>query len=314
MTKNTAVEEKIISLYKQRVSRSTIARSVGVSEWRVRCVTRDYITTTIVKGEVQQKNTGKLRVAKVKKAKTGLSKAAILNDIHIPYHCQKGLAVAMEYLKDYKPRTIILNGDIIDCYSVSSHRKDPIRLHTFQDEVNETKDFLATLRKQHPSAFIFFVKGNHEDRIERFILDKAPEITSLDCLSIDKLLELEKFKITFIDEKQHVVLGDLEVTHGRVVRKWSGQSAKAHHEKTGGSVLHGHVHRLGTFYHTNRWGTHVSAENGHLTRTDFDYVDHPDWQQGFTTVEYYEDGRFSLRQHPIMAGCLIVDGTTYTAE
>ena len=100
----------------------------------------------------------------------------VLNDIHIPYHDQKSLAIALAYMKDNKPDVIILNGDIIDCYSVSSYRKDPARLQTFQDEINETKAFLAYLRETFKKARIYYTMGNHEKRIEKQIMDKLGKV------------------------------------------------------------------------------------------------------------------------------------------
>ena len=144
-------------------------------------------------------------------------------------------------------------------------------------------------------------------------MDKAEALSALQCLALDDLLGLKELGIEFIDTKSRVLLGDLEIIHGTVVRRHSGASAKAHHDSSGGSVLIGHVHRLGTFYHSNRWGTHVAIENGYLARNDFDYTDRPNWQQGFTCVEYQKDGEFTVRQHMIQEGVMYVDGIKYEA-
>lgn len=312
MTKTTAIDDQILALHSKGLGRRKIANRLGVSEWKIRCVIRDQTTSFLRTTRNLQKTGNTFRVKKVKKEKAKARTAIILSDIHIPFHCKSALALAMAYTEDKKPDDIVLNGDIVDFYGASSYRKDPTRLETLQDEINETYDFLKTLRSRHAAAKIYYVQGNHENRLARFILDKAPELYSLHCLSMDELFKLSDLDIEYIDESSQVNLGDLEIIHGTICRAKSAFSAKAHHDKTGGSVLIGHVHRLGTHYHTNRWGTHVAIENGYLGRSDFDYVNKPDWQQGFTEIEYYEDGRFTVRQHRIHDGTLTVDGVVYS--
>lgn len=309
----TAIENQIIKLYKTGLGKKKIAAQLGVTEWKVRSVVRYFITDQALSYKKQQKDSGSLPLSKVKKvAKEKPTKAIILSDIHIPYHDVEALALALEYTKDKKPDHIVLAGDIMDCYQISSYIKDPGRIETFQDELEQTRSFMQLLRKTFPKARIDYLEGNHEHRLEKQILDKLPQLALVDCIEIPALLKLDSLNITYYDSSQHICLGELEVIHGNMVRSGSGASAKAHHMKTGGSVLHGHVHRLGTFYKTNRWGVHVAIENGHLASLEVDYVDRPDWQQGFTEVDYFEDGRFSFRQHKIDNGCLIVDGQLYT--
>ena len=49
----------------------------------------------------------------------------ILSDIHIPYHDLDALNIALNEFKRVKVDTIVLNGDIIDCYNLSRWEKDP---------------------------------------------------------------------------------------------------------------------------------------------------------------------------------------------
>lgn len=310
----TALENQILKLHRAGLGKKKIAAQLGVTEWKVRSVVRTYITDQSLSYRKQQKNTGHLPLSKVKMApREKPTKAIILSDIHIPHHDSEALAIAIEYTKNKKADHIVLAGDIMDCYQISSYTKDPGRIETFQDELEQTRSFVKLLRKEFPKAKIDYLSGNHEHRLERQILDKIPQLALVDCIEIPALLKLDELDIKYYDTNQHICLGELEVIHGNMVRSGSGASAKAHHNKTGGSVLHGHVHRLGTYYKTNRWGVHVAIENGHLASLDVDYVDRPDWQQGFTEVDYFEDGRFSFRQHKIDNGCLIVDGQVYTA-
>lgn len=308
------IEKQIIELYTEGLGRKLISQKLGCSEYKVRTVIRGYQTQLLHTKAPKVKS--ELRVANLtRNANSPVTKAIILSDIHIPYHCPKALKIALEYTKDYDPNVIILNGDIVDMYSVSSYRKDPIRINTLQDELNETRSFLNIVRNQHKKAAISYIAGNHEYRMEKFLLDKAGELSSLECLSLDELLGVKDLDIKFYDYGKSLFLGNLQVTHGDVSRKGSSMSAKAHMDKSGGSVLIGHCHRLGTIYKTNRWGTHIGIENGYLGRKDFEYVgEMVDWQQGFTQVDFYQDGKFFVRQHRIEEGALYVDGVLYEAR
>ena len=56
------------------------------------------------------------------------------------------------------------------------------------------------------------------------------------------------------------------------------------------------------------------AENGCLCRLDPDYMEDPDWQQGFT-IAYVdrENQRFHLEQLPIINGRIVHAGEVYEA-
>lgn len=314
------IEQKIIELRDQGLGRTRIARQLGVSEYKVRTTIRADLTNKIHEHEVAKKEESKELFSKTKirlnlpwvDDKPKVKKTAILSDIHIPYHCHTALGVAYSYLKDYQPDQIILNGDVIDNYSCSSYRKDESRLVQLQDELNETKAFLGLLRTTFPNAEIFYTNGNHEQRTEKTVMDKAPALATLDALAIDELLELRKYDIKFVDTSSEVLVGDIEVYHGEICRKGAGASARAHHEKTGVSTLIGHVHKLAVLYKTNKVGTHVMIENGHLAREDCEYMKNPDWQQGFTCIETTEDGHCQIKQHHIKNGALLADGRLYT--
>lgn len=287
-------------------SNKSVAKALGLSEWQVRTIRRKAQTHA-----VHKKVHSTVRLSKVVKQTNKVRKAVILSDIHIPEHDHKAVAIALAYMQDVKPDVIVLNGDILDNINTSRFPKDPHIIETFADELDETRAFLKLVSDQHPKATKHYVVGNHEVRIEKYLLEHAPALSSLPELSIDNLLHLREHGYSYVDGSDKVKLGNLEVFHGDIVKKDSGASARAHMRKRGGSVLIGHVHKLGVTYLTDRWGTHTAIENGHLSRPDPDYVVDPDWQQGFTEVHFTDKGDFSVRQHHILNGRLIVDGVVY---
>jgi len=53
------------------------------------------------------------------------NKVGILSDIHLPYHNLEALTEAITALKREKVDAVLLNGDTIDCHTLSRFAKDP---------------------------------------------------------------------------------------------------------------------------------------------------------------------------------------------
>jgi len=145
------------------------------------------------------------------------------------------------------------------------------------------------------------------------LIDKAPGLYGLRCLSLDELLGISKFKITFVDDS--IMLGKLEVTHGASARSQPGGSVSAHFNRYHRSTLIGHIHKLNITRRTAGGEIFTLAENGCLCELDADYLALPgDWQQGFTVVEFSKStGDFEVRQCHIDKGELVVGDVRYTA-
>ena len=99
-------------------------------------------------------------------------KILILSDIHVPFHSIEALKIACEYGKEQGISTIILNGDVIDCYGESTFVKDP-NLRDFSKELNLTKTLLTNLVNYFGNIDYYYKFGNHEKRHERYIFENA---------------------------------------------------------------------------------------------------------------------------------------------
>jgi predicted phosphodiesterase len=237
-------------------------------------------------------------------------KVAVLSDIHYPYEDEKSEELTKNFLLDYGPDIIVFNGDITDCYSVSSYQKDIRKKMNIQDELDYAHDKLAEWVQAFPESDFKYLEGNHENRFARIIKNNAPALSALRTLSIEENLGLNDLGIEWLPEWQDLQIGNMMFIHGHMVRKSGGASAKAHFEKYGCSLLMGHCHRLAVTYKRNKYGTHAMVENGTLCDFDVEYARFPDWQQGFTTLEFDGDD-FAVYQHPIIDHKLIANGKVY---
>lgn len=165
------------------------------------------------------------------------NKFIVLSDIHFPYQDDKALKAVYKFLEQHPVDTIVLNGDILDFYDVSSFDKDPSRINSLQKEIDMANKFFSQLRKRH-SGRIIFIGGNHDaDRLERY-LKKHPELYSLNALKIDRILNLNEYGIDFYRDEFR--LGSLKIIHGDMVRKFSAYTARGELEKHDTSGISGH--------------------------------------------------------------------------
>lgn len=227
--------------------------------------------------------------AKYKKASSPASeRVVVVSDFHIPFHNVALLKAFTTFLHDYQPTLLILNGDIVDFYDLSRFDKDPKRVGVLQTELDIAYSVLYMMKANSPDTKLVYVKGNHEDRLKKFLW-KNPSLSSLRDLELERLLRLEDFgNIELVED--YSLQGKVTFTHGDLVRKHSGYSAKAEFEKSLSSGVSGHTHRLGAHYVTTGKGNDFWIESGCMCSDNPTYLKGvPNWQNGFVVIETYED-------------------------
>lgn len=227
-----------------------------------------------------------------------MNKFVVASDIHFPYEDKKAIKAFLDFIKRNEVDTVIFNGDILDMYDVSSFDKSPDRINSLQKELNKAYDFFKAVRNILPEAKIYFVKGNHEDRLERY-LKKHPELFSLDALKLPNLLRLKDFNIGY--EPKALKLGSLKITHGSCIRKFSSYTAHAELDKNDCSGISGHTHRGGMYLKQTPSRYLAWFESFCLCDVNPEYVDNPDWQQGFL-YGYIDKDSFAVTPIPIVQG------------
>ncbi len=213
-------------------------------------------------------------------AKEG-DRVLVLSDTQFPFSDVKLLETIDRFIEDWKPTDIFYNGDILDCYAISQFDQRPERLFNLQDEFELAKDWTAGHRRL-TKCRQFWSDGNHEERLNRIIWNKAQGFSFM-VADIAEALELEKWTKGFVPYGKHFDYLGFIITHGTIVRKNAGYTARAMMEKYRSSGVSGHTHRAGSHSMTDhRERSHTWFEQGCLCRTDLDYLKaHPDWQHAF---------------------------------
>jgi len=211
--------------------------------------------------------------------------------------------------KLFRPDVVCILGDFADFYSVSSHDKNPNRAADLQFEVDDVRRGLKELMSLGASRHIY-VSGNHEDRLERYLMQKAPAL--FNAVKVDEVLGLKDLDWEYVPYKQHVMLGKLHITHD-----CGNAGAYAHYraqETFQGNVIIGHTHRLGYAVVGNAAGKpHVGAMFGWLG--DLDQIDYMHkasalrhWAHGFGLGYRQSNGNVLLVPVPIVEGACLIEG------
>lgn len=265
----------------------------------------DIFSDFIIKRKLDEKRRHEIN------SNTHHSRIFALSDIHIPFQDNDTLKCVFDCVVNTQPQYIILLGDILDCYSISRFCKRPDRMRNLQDEINIFYKMMRSLKKELPNTEIHYVLGNHENRLEKLVLDN-PGLFGLKALQPEQLFRLDELGIFY--HKTKVKLNNFIYYHGDVVRKDAGYSAKAEyldHKMQDG--ISGHTHRLGGYYTTYEQEPGGWFENGCLCKIEPDYLNDPDkanWQHGFTVIDSY-DGINQATQVLINNHKFVFDGNVY---
>lgn len=218
-------------------------------------------------------------------------------DTHVPYHDERAWQLMLEVGRAIRPKYVVHLGDLADFYKVSSHSKDPSRQLRFKDEIALSRVKVEELEALDAEHYIF-VEGNHEDRLRRYLWDKAPELFGL--VDTRKLLGLERWQ--FVPYKQDTKIGKVYVTHD------VGYAGKYAARRTADTYQHSavtaHTHRLDYLVIGNATGErYVSCVPGWLG--DWSKVDYQhrlktavDWSLGFA-VGWLDESTGHMHIQPV---------------
>jgi len=249
----------------------------------------------IPRGEINQRNQIVLKHSK---------RVLILSDIHVPYHNQKALNIALNYGLEKKVDTIILNGDVLDWYSVAKYIKDPTKSF-LQDEIEKGIKVISEIRKGFKNQKIIFKVGNHDERVEKHIITQCPEFFNLSALKFDSLLNLKQLKIDTVDEKKFIKVGKMTVIHGHEFSCGGGTYlAKTFLKKVDDNVCFGHFHRSDEEFQVDLYNNRKeSYAMGCLCELSPDYRPYNNWNLGFGYLEILDNkGNYKFYNHRIING------------
>lgn len=228
-------------------------------------------------------------------------KILTLADVHIPQHEMKPLETAIRAGKDEKVDIIFLDGDTWEGNCVGFW---PSKKRDFDKEILALIDFLDFLIQEFPYARIIYKPGNHEYRMPRYFVGKAPELALSPLAQMETIMGFEARGIEFLDYHQRINIGKLIALHGHEVPNLQNtvSPARGLFLKTLTSSLCGHVHKS-TFYPDRDINDKMIGcwTVGCLCNLHPEYAPYGrNWNWGYAIIDLEKDGNFEVRNYRIL--------------
>lgn len=186
----------------------------------------------------------------------------IVPDSHGCFIDPEALTAFLHDLESVKPAEIVMLGDHLDCGGfLAQHQTLGFVAETdysYADDVSACNQFLDAIQQRAPRAAIDYLEGNHEARIEKWIVTQTlrnqKDAAYLHRLfGVEPSLNLERRGIKHYRQGKFydglpipatIRRGHCHFTHGIYT---SSNAAAAHLRKYGGNVVFGHTHRADSY-------------------------------------------------------------------
>jgi predicted phosphodiesterase len=235
----------------------------------------------------------------------GPKKVLTLSDVHAPFHDERAVEAAVEHGKKEGCNVVLLNGDVTDNHSISRWETDP-RERDFGEEIRVTIQMLEYIRGVFPKADIVWKKGNHEERYDSYMRQKAPELLGVDAFQWSKVYEVERLGVTVVGESRPVHVGKLPVIHGHEYKFAISNPvnpARGLFLRAKESALCGHHHLMSTHREKSlSEHEHTTYSTGCLCQMRYKYAPINNHTQGFATIEIDKEGAWRVDNLKVIRG------------
>jgi hypothetical protein len=239
----------------------------------------------------------------------------VLGCWHVPFHNRELTKRVLDLMDTHEFAGIILNGDFLDCNTLSSYARGKFSAVpglTLNKEYAEGKTVLKQMLELLPKdAAKVYMYGNHEDRYHRFVADmqnaKTPPPSPTEGLGLYDL----GFQVVESYDSGYITLGaHLDILHGIY---YNTHCAKTHIDRFRGSVLFAHTHRIQSYIEGRTGGFNIGW-GGDVNSPAFGYADRgtkASWQNGFAVETIDEQGNYHHQQVIAMNSRFVYGGKQY---
>ena len=235
-----------------------------------------------------------------------LERMLVISDIHIPYHNAPALKKALEYGKEKNIDSILINGDFIDFAPLSYFTKDPYTKMNLSSDLDMTRKILQIIRNTFPNIPIYYKHGNHEDWLEKYLMNKAPELLDMNEFKLRTLLKFGELKISEISSYAMMKFGKLNIIHGHELKSTlrSVNPARTLYLKTKKSTLVAHHHVTSEHTESDIDGQITTCWSiGCLSQLKPKYAGlDSKYNLGFAYIQKTKDGNFAVSNKRIING------------
>lgn len=243
-----------------------------------------------------------------------------VGDVHGMMMDKAGVAAFLADVRILDPDEVVLGGDIMECGGwLAKHQ--PIGFialtdYSYQEDVKAANWFLDELQKAAPNAVFHYVEGNHEDRVERWVVDttmahKCDAEFLLQAFGPRSVLRLEERGVNWYGRhdvhmkglpRGWIKLGKMYFTHSLTYSKNAARDAVG---KTAGNITYWCTHREDTATIVfPSVGICKAFNPGCLCSIQpvWRHSDPTSWSQGYAIDIVAKSGNFQRIQVPIWDG------------
>jgi predicted phosphodiesterase len=232
----------------------------------------------------------------------------VLNDLHLPFHDRTALECAVEHAHKRKIDTVLLNGDIVDCYATSMWQTDP-RKRDAKGERDLAIQFFGWLRSKFPRARFVWKFGNHEERHERYLMVRCPELLGMQMMQLDAMCDASKFGIESVRDMQPITLGNLYALHGHEYKFAISNPvnpARGLYLRAKKNAICGHFHQESSHTESDISGDITTCWSvACLCDLHPRYMPLNKWCHGFAIVKHEANGQFTVDNKRVFNGKLL---------
>lgn len=253
----------------------------------------------------------------------GGSKSKSFCRVVIPdtHGCRIDKAAIKAFLHDLEviqPQEVVWLGDHLDCSGFLS-RFSPLYMaetsYTFEEDAAAANVLLDRVAAACPGAKQYYIVGNHEHRIELFLIsaalrNRADAEYLRKFFSLDAVLGLDKRKIEVIERDRKYCgvsvpgvlrLGKCHFTHGAYT---SANAAKSHLDAYVCNIVYGHTHRADSYVRRTAYDTYAAYCPGALCEQQSYYAHTANTNHtlGYGVQAVQGDGSFLHLNIPIIEG------------
>ena len=235
-------------------------------------------------------------------------KVLMISDVHVPHHDMQALTAVIKRGKEIKPDTLLINGDFMDCHMLSRFEKDP-GARKFKDEIIMVRQLLDKLCNEISPDRVVYKQGNHEERYDKYMAQRAPELLEIDHYRFDNVLCLPDMDIDWVDEKRVIHAGKLSIVHGHEYVKAvlsPVNPARSYYMKAKAPIVVGHHHQTSEHTEPTIKDEIITAWSmGCLCDLHPRYMPLNRWNHGFAELELSKNGDFHLQNRRIHDGKIL---------
>lgn len=172
-----------------------------------------------------------------------------LPDIHFPFHHEGVYAWALDIIAKHQPELIIQLGDLFDLISFTKYPRSH-NIFMPRDEIAEARELAVEMwrevGKAAPKAKRVQLKGNHDDRAQKRVIEAIPALESLVVPTIDALFQFDGVK-TINSSREEFEYNGILFHHGH-------QRFGQHYLWNNMNTVNGHLHKGGVLFKQTRDG------------------------------------------------------------